>query len=131
MFLLRAIQQKFTTLDGESAAFVFFNVKGRDLMAIDEPNIDLTDNDKSIYQELGLNPTPFDNVKYYYPYSKDKRSCNCQTYALANDIKKQKELGKAYQYKFTFDKCQDKLDLLLANEDDSTGTLESCVKKVI
>lgn len=131
MFLLRAIQQKFTTTDGESAAFVFFNVKGRDLMAIDEPNINLTDNDKSIYEELGLKHTPFDNVKYYYPYSKDKVSVNCQTYALASDIKEQMEQGKAYQYKFTFDKCQDKLDLLLANEDDSTGTLESCVNYII
>lgn len=35
MFLLRAIQNKFRTEDGSTAAFVFFNVKGRDLMAID------------------------------------------------------------------------------------------------
>ena len=31
MFLLRAIQQKFRNDDNESVAFVFFNVKGRDL----------------------------------------------------------------------------------------------------
>jgi len=34
-------------------------------------------------------------------------------------------------YKFTFGKSQDKLDLLLANEDDSTGTLESCINTII
>ena len=32
MFLLRAIQQKFRSDDNESVAFVFFNVKGRDLI---------------------------------------------------------------------------------------------------
>lgn len=32
MFLLRAIQEKFRTEEGETAAFVFFNVKGRDLI---------------------------------------------------------------------------------------------------
>lgn len=42
-----------------------------------------------------------------------------------------KENHKAFTYKFTYDKSQDKLDLLLANEDDSTGTLESCVNYVI
>ena len=36
MFLLNAIQHKFKDIDGSSVAFVFFNVKGRDLMAIDE-----------------------------------------------------------------------------------------------
>ncbi len=44
---------------------------------------------------------------------------------------KRKKNHKAFTYKFTYDKSQDKLDLLLANEDDSTGTLESCVNYVI
>ena len=68
MFLLRAIQEKFRTEEGETAAFVFFNVKGRDLMAIDEANEQLSAADKEIYTTLGLSHTPFDNVKYYYPY---------------------------------------------------------------
>ena len=72
MFLLRAIQEKFRTEDGETAAFVFFNVKGRDLMAIDEANMELSEVDKKIYNDLGLSTTPFDNVRYYYPYSKDE-----------------------------------------------------------
>lgn len=128
MFLLRAIQNKFRTEDGSTAAFVFFNVKGRDLMAIDEPNTDLKDADKAIYSELGLPTTPFDNVTYYYPFGKCD---NLQTYAAREDVKAQMDANKAFIYKFTFENSQDRLDLLLANEDDSTGTLESCVNYVI
>lgn len=131
MFLLRAIQEKFRTEDGETAAFVFFNVKGRDLMAIDEANTDLSEVDKKIYNDLGLSTTPFDNVRYYYPYSKDEVTAKAQSYAMPDDIRAQKAMNKAFFYKYTFDKCQDKLDLLLANEDDSTGTLESCVNYII
>lgn len=128
MFLLRAIQNKFRTEEGSTAAFVFFNVKGRDLMAIDEPNTDLKDADKAIYNELGLPTSPFDNVTYYYPFGKGD---NLQTYAAREDVKAQMDANKAFVYKFTFENSQDRLDLLLANEDDSTGTLESCVNYVI
>ncbi len=131
MFLLRAIQEKFRTEEGETAAFVFFNVKGRDLMAIDEANENLSESDKSIYEDLRLSATPFDNVKYFYPYSKDEVTAKAQSYAMPDDIRAQKAQNKAFFYKYTFDKCQDKLDLLLANEDDSTGTLESCVNYII
>ena len=131
MFLLKAVQEKFRTEDGETVAFVFFNVKGRDLMAIDEPNESLSEADKRIYENLGLTSSPFSNVKYYYPYSKDEVTAKAQSYAMPDDIRAQRAKGKAFLYKFTFDKCQDKLDLLLANEDDSTGTLESCVNFII
>jgi len=131
MFLLNALQHKFRTEDGRTVAFVFFNVKGRDLMAIDEPNTELPDKDKKLYTELGLSLDPFKNVRYYYPYSKDNAMENVQSYAKPEDVKRQKEGQKAFGYKFTFEKSQDKLDLLLANEDDNTGTLESCVNFVI
>ena len=131
MFLLKAVQEKFRTEGGETVAFVFFNVKGRDLMAIDEPNESLSEADKRIYENLGLTSSPFSNVKYYYPYSKDEVAAKAQSYAMPEDIRAQRTKGKAFLYKFTFDKCQDKLDLLLANEDDSTGTLESCVNFII
>ena len=115
-----------------SVAFVFFNVKGRDLMAIDEANAGLSDEDKAIYTDkLDLNPTPFENVTYYYPYGKDQLTARTQSYAAPSDIKIQMTKGKAKTYKFVFDKCQDKLDLLLANEDDSSGTMESCVNYII
>lgn len=130
MFLLRSIQNKFKMEGGETAAFVFFNVKGRDLMAIDEPNPKLGEADKAIYSELGLSDQPFENVHYYYPYSKVDPA-KVQSYALASDVENQRMKGIAHTYKFTFGENQDKLDLLLANEDDSSGTLESCVNYII
>ena len=72
MFLLKAIQENYILKErGESVAFVIMNVKGRDLLAIDEANDELTKEDKSIYKMLGLKSDPFNKVKYYYPYSKD------------------------------------------------------------
>jgi hypothetical protein len=131
MFLLNAIQQKFKLENGETAAFVFFNVKGRDLMAIDEPNVDLSEEDKSIYKDLGLSISPFENVRYYYPYSVDEASAKVQSYADPDDVVAQRKRHIAFSYKYTFEKSRDMLDLLLANEDDSTGTLESCVNYII
>lgn len=128
MFLLNAIQQKFRLDSGESAAFVLFNVKGRDLMAIDEPNTELSASDKKIYKDLGLEVEPFHNVRYYYPYGKGG---HLQSYAAPEDIASQKSRHIAFPYKYSFEQSLDMLDLLLANEDDSTGTLESCVNFII
>ena len=131
MFLLNAIQQKFCTEDGGDVAFVFFNVKGRDLMAIDEPNTELKDEDKAIYTEkLGLQPLPFRNVTYYYPYD-NQRPSNVLTNAAPKDVEKQRGGKKAYTYKFPYENYIDKLDMLLANEDHSTGTMESCANYII
>ena len=125
MFLLKNIQEKYLKeVKDESVAFVFLNVKGRDLLAIDEPNEDLPEHDKAMYEELGLETNPFDNVKYFYPFSKDIKST---TYADANDVKSQQKLTKAFQYKYLFEDDKESLDLLFANIDDPTQTMESIV----
>lgn len=126
MFLLNAIQQK-ADID-EMPAFVLFNVKGRDLLAIDQPNDNLPNDDKELYEKLGLQTLPFQNVKFYYPYANGN---NVQSYAQPDDIKMQKDKHIAFTYKFTLENSLDKLDLLLANEEDSTGTLESCILKIM
>lgn len=131
MFLLKAIQEKFIADNNESIAFVFFNVKGRDLMAIDQINEELSNTDKDIYKSLGLSGKPFENVTYYYPYCKDKTVSQVQSYAQPQDVQTQIDNGIAKKYKFTFENSVEKLDLLLANEDDSSGTLESCVNYII
>ena len=130
MFLLKTIQSKFKTDNDETCAFVFFNVKGRDLMAIDERNEELSDVDKDIYESLNLSYLPFENVRYYYPYSKSNEG-KVQSYAAPSDIEAQRNAGKAFTYKFTYAENKDKLDLLLANEDDPNGTLESCVNHIL
>ena len=128
MFLLKNIQEKYLKeIKDESVAFVFLNVKGRDLLAIDEPNNELPGGDKEMYNELGLEITPFSNVKYFYPYSKDIKST---TYADIEDVKSQQKLKKAFQYKYLFKDDKESLDLLFANIDDPTQTMESIVNTI-
>jgi uncharacterized protein len=127
MFLLKAIQDQYLGRnDGESVAYVLLNVKGRDLLAIDEPNDDLTEEEKRVYKKmLNLSTTPFQNVKYFYPYSKDIIS---STYG--RDVKSQMELGKASLYKYIFDEDKESIDLLFSNVDDPNQTMESIVNYI-
>ena len=79
MFLLKAIQEMYHTKTNisrdDSVAFVIFNVKGRDLLAIDEPNKELSKEDKLIYNEmLKLSSEPFEDVKYFNPYAQHSDS---------------------------------------------------------
>jgi uncharacterized protein len=127
MFLMKAIQDQYTkNASEESLAFVILNVKGRDLLALDEVNIELKDADKAIYSEkLGIEPTPFENVKYFYPYAKRSESA---TYG--KDFEMQRELGKAFQYAYTLEDDKEKIDMLFANIEDPTGTMESIVTNI-
>ena len=125
MFLLKSIQQRYINeVENESVAFVFLNVKGRDLLAINEPNENLPETDEEMYKELGLETKPFENVKYFYPYSKDIKST---TYADKNDVESQIKNKNAFQYKYIFEDDKESLDLLFANIDDPTQTMESIV----
>ena len=76
---------------------------------------------------LELDPKPFSNVKYFYPYNKDFPT----TYALKDDVKSQIKLGKAFQFKYIFEDDKDSIDLLFSNVDDPTQTMESIVNYII
>ena len=51
-----------------SIAAVLFNVKGPDLCFLDQPGA-ITDRDREIYEKLGVEPAPFDRVRYFAPYT--------------------------------------------------------------
>lgn len=144
MFLLKAIQDSHlkkepkTDNEEDSVAFVLFNVKGKDLLAIDQINdfIDEQNPEKEKtatfdkYKELGLSPEPFKNVHYYYPFSvPNTRHWN--TYMtpeeVADNIKKKK--AKKFKYIYKYDK--DNLDLMFSNIDDSTQTMESIISYIM
>ncbi len=76
MFLLQAIFQKLP--EDESVAALLFNVKGGDLMFIDLPPEDgfLTNEDRRIYDALGVQPQPFGKVQYYAPFKPDRVNLN-------------------------------------------------------
>lgn len=128
MFLLKAIQDQYLEKkQKESVAFVFLNVKGRDLLAIDEPNEDLKKEDLAKYENLGLKTSPFQNVKYFYPYSKELTT---STYAKKEDIKSQISLNKAELYKYIYEDDKENIDLLFSNVDDPNQTMESIVNVI-
>ena len=135
MFLLKAIQQKYLAKENidrnESIAFVLFNVKGRDLLAIDEPNQDLNESDKAIYKMLDVLPEPFENVKYFYPYAQNLQCEHTNSYAQAKDIKYQIDANKALKYKYIYEQDKESLELLFSNIEDSTGTMDSIVNYII
>lgn len=129
MFLLKNIQESYLKeATNDSVAFVFLNVKGKDLLAIDEPNDNLNSEDKEMYKDLGLETKPFSNVKYFYPFSKDMKSTTCMS---VEDVKNQQEQGKAFQYKYLFEDDKESLDLLFANIDDPNQTMDSIVNTII
>lgn len=73
-FLLSSIFQTFPRHKGSIAA-VCFNVKGPDLCFLDQP-AELGDDDRRLYQRLGLSPDVFQGVHYYAPYKADGVNLN-------------------------------------------------------
>lgn len=132
MFITRAIQntclERSDKPDDETIAFVFFNVKGRDILAIDEPNENLSDKDKEIYEKMGLKNEAFKQVKYFYPYQKPDQA---NTYADANDVKSQIDTNVAYKFKYIYDDNKENIDLFLAHDDDPTGTMASIINYIL
>lgn len=125
MFLLKAIHDQYLEekKNGETVAFVMLNVKGRDLLAIDETNKDLTTDDKRFYKMLDMGTEPFQNVKYFYPFAEKPAIAASH----GKNIKDQMELEKAFIYKYRFHEDRDSLGMLFANVDDPQGTMDSIV----
>lgn len=132
MFLMKAIQDAAIKENKESVAFVMMNVKGTDLLKIDEMNE--RENElkeiKKVYDILGMEMSAFKQVSYYYPYSKDFTS---YTYEKQTTIQDRLQAQKAFQYKYLFETDEDKecLDLLFANVDDPNDTIESIINFII
>ena len=127
MFLMKSIQECYSAMnDGEdSTAFVIFNVKGRDLGAIDRPG-GLSDSERRRYESLGLSATPFKNVKYYIPYSQSGRS----TYIAQDDIDAYIHQGQLRKYKYCYEDDHESLEMLFADIDDPSQTMESIIAKI-
>lgn len=134
MFLLNAMQQKYSKEDlsaekNKTVAYVIFNVKGQDLLAIDREAI-LSDIEKAKYKLLDLAPKPFKNVSYFYPYSKSEDNHHMQTFGNWDEIlHSQWNKGKLGIFKYTWKACKDRLEYIFANEDidDSSGTMAAVI----
>ncbi|MDM8256707.1 ATP-binding protein [Phocaeicola barnesiae] len=132
MFLMKAIQDVSIKGKKESVAFIMMNVKGTDLLKIDQMNERQNELDaiRPVYEKLGMDMSAFKQVKYFYPYSKDYTA---YTYEKEYVIKERLETKNAFQYKYLFETDEDKecLDLLFANVDDPNDTIESIINFII
>lgn len=143
MFLMKAIQDSYLKKTGveseeDSVAFVMFNVKGKDLLAIDQPNdfMDEKNPDKAKketfeqYEKLGLSTEPFKNVHYYYPYSvANTRYWN--TYLTEEEVNDNIRKKKAKKFKYIYKYDKENLDLMFANIDDSNQTMDSIITYIM
>lgn len=143
MFLMKSIQDRYlykaqSEDDEDSVAFVMFNVKGKDLLAIDEFN-DFSD-DKNPekakeriikqYEDLKLTPEPFKNVHYYFPFS-TPRTSQWNTYLSPEEVDDKIATGKGKMYKYIYEYDKENLDLMFANVDDSTQTMDSIITHIM
>ena len=138
MFLMKAIQDSYIGKedDEDSVAFIMFNVKGRDLLTIDQPN-DFSDDDNpdaaraktmELYSKLGLSTEPFQNVRYYYPYSTIR---HWNTYLSSEEVEDNVKKKKAKKYKYIYKYDKNNLDLMFSNIDDSTQTMDAIINYIM
>ena len=131
MFLMKAIQD-YAIKGNESVAFIMMNVKGTDLLRIDQKNERKKELDqiKPAYDLLGMEMKPFEQVKYFYPYAKEYTT---YTYEKESILKERLANKTAAQFKYLFETDEDKecLDLLFANVDDPNETIESIVNFIM
>ncbi len=137
MFLMKAIQDQYMNADiDDSVAFVIFNVKGRDLMAIDHQNDFSADapgeKDRTYkeYADLGLSTDPFKNVKYYIPYA-SATSAKQSTYLTKDDIENYIDAGQLKKFKYIYADDKENIEMMFADIDDPAQTMESIISKII
>jgi uncharacterized protein len=131
MFLMNALQQRMQ----DKVSMILLNVKGSDLLAIDEPpKKQLSAEDIAEWKRCGLEPIPFQNVKYLYPYSAKKTQSSFSNTSLANlgaaILTKQHGEDRAFNYFYDVETMKEKMGLLLADVDDPTNTLEQMCDQI-
>lgn len=124
-FLLEAIQQK-----TDDTAIIILNVKGSDLLKIDQKNEKLTESDVEVWNKAGLECKPFESVKYYYPYKDNNETLFSNTSLDKKSLQNQKDENKSKNYIYTYDKHKTDLDLLFSNVDDPTYSMESILSNI-
>lgn len=127
MFLLQAVQQT-----KNDTAIIIFNVKGNDLLRLDESNPLLTVAQKDEWAKTGLECKPFANAKYFYPFKGDKESLYCNTSCEKEVLGRQFRDNIAQSYVYTYNHARDTsiLDLLFSNIDDPQFTMESILNVI-
>lgn len=126
MFLLKAIQYKYK----DDVAIIVMNVKGDDLLHVHQPNEKITSSQRDEWDALGIPCEPFENVKYLYPYRRQKDKLYANTALSVEDLAEQYAAKQAANYVYTFEHDIDKVDMLFSNVDDPNYTIESILNQI-
>ena len=128
MFLLTAIQQKqkeAAAKGRQQAGFIILNVKGGDLLQLDEVDPELDDNTRRDWEKCGLEAGPLENVTYFFPYGgSDFKS---QTRLDSAAVEARVKGGKAYRYYYDARRTLEHMSLLVEDIDDPRDMFASCV----
>lgn len=132
MFLLKALQDRaFMEDNNDDTAFILFNVKGKDLLAIDEKNEFKNNKEQKeteqLYNEMELKFSPFKQVKYFYPFSNNNK---WNTYADNEYIQRQIQMKKGFFYKYDYKLGLEHIDLLFSSIDDPTQSIDAIINFV-
>jgi len=115
MFLLQSLLQ---SIQSEDIAVIIMNVKHGDLLQIDEPPKELSEEQKGLWIKLGLEPKPFDNVHYFLPRGKNRQA---NSYVLPRNYE---------IFAYALEDSVTKLDLLFSNIPDPTETIDSLIGEI-
>lgn len=103
LFLLQVLHQK---LSEEGISIILFNTKEKDLLYIDKERDEAyPSEDKHALDILGLNLTPFNNVKYFLPRGKDGKPNSAHI-----------PEKNYFTYSFELSDVYDRLELLFSSE---------------
>lgn len=117
MFLLQSILQ--TAPDKDEIAVIILNVKQADLLQVDLRGPELPPEQKALWEAMGLEPKPFDTVRYLLPRG-DR--------GQANSFTPVPNIHMVYAYDLPG--TADKLDLLFSNVADPSGTVEGIYSEI-
>lgn len=138
MFLVKSLTEALASAnkdeDAGNAAFVVLNVKGKDLLALDEPTVDSdAETTKRKYVALGLSPKPLANVHYFYPFGGGGigDGAKASTFLPQAKVKEQLERGVAKVFKFEASEDVENIDLLFSNVDDPQQTMASIIDAIL
>lgn len=120
MFVLSAIQQRLR----DNVSMIVFNVKGRDLLSLDKDGF-LPEEQRRDWERCGLEPKPFQDVTYLYPFSPREETYYTSSRPIPDIIEDQIRAGCAFNYRFDAEHDRDKLIYLLSDIDDPGSTMDS------
>ncbi|MBP5510973.1 MAG: ATP-binding protein [Kiritimatiellae bacterium] len=138
MFLVKSLTEALASANNDpdtgTAAFIILNVKGKDLLSIDEMTEDAdVEATKEKYAKLGLSPQPLRNVRYFYPYGGGGPGMGRKpsTYLPQAKIEEQFKRGVAQLFKFEAKSDVENIDLLFSNVDDPQQTMASIIDAIM